>query len=98
MHPFKKRKVLNVSFLAGGMPQEVRSTDVIADAGTLSPWLRRLVAAARDDNRRVAELCDAVLRSDWDTATILSRKLRTSPKPALPSAQAQSSANTQNCA
>ena len=80
----------------------LQPTDLITDPGALSPWLRRLLAVAHDDNRRVAELCDAVLRRDWDAATtaakILSRKSETPPKAALPSTPANSSANTQNCA
>ena len=75
---------------------------VAAEHGALAPLLKRLLVVAQDDDRRVAELCDAVLRQDWDAATtaakILSGKSETSPKPALPSTPAQISANTQNCA
>jgi len=78
-------------------------TDAISvDSGVLPLLLKRLLALAQDDNRRVAELCDAVLRQDWVAATIqakiLSRKSEMSPKAVLPSTQAQSSDNTQNCA
>jgi hypothetical protein len=80
----------------------MQTTELIADAAVLSPLVKRLLASAKEENRRVAELCDAVLRRDWDAATtaakILSRKSDASPSPALPSTQAQSSANTQNCA
>ena len=82
--------------------QLIELADVSVDSGALSPLVKRLLASAEEENRRVAELCDAVLRRDWDTATtaakILSRKLETSPKPALPSTPAQSSASTENCA
>jgi len=65
----------------------LQPTDLIADAGALSHLVKRLVAVAQADNRSVAELCDAVLRQDWDAATtaakILSGKSETSPKPAL---------------
>ena len=47
----------------------MQPTDLIADAAVLSPLVKRLLALARDDDRRVVELCDAVLRQDWDAAT-----------------------------
>jgi hypothetical protein len=76
-------------------------SDLIDDSSALSPLVRRLVVAAHDDNRRVADLCDAVLRLDWNAATTmaktLSRRLEPSPKTALPSMQATSD-NEQNCA
>ena len=84
------------------MPQEIRLTDLIAPAAVLSPLVKRLLASAEEENRRVAELCDAVLRQDWDAATaaakIISRKSEASPSPPPPSTPAQSSANKQNCA
>jgi hypothetical protein len=85
------------------MPRnQLAGDNLITDPGALSPWVKRLLASAEEDNRQVAELCDAVLRRDWDAATtaakIISRKSETSPSPALPSTPANSSANTQNCA
>jgi hypothetical protein len=80
----------------------VQPTDLIADSSTLSPLVNRLIASAQDDNRRVAELCAAVLRHDWDAATsvakILCRKLDASPKLARSSSPTRSAADTENCA
>jgi hypothetical protein len=85
------------------MPRERTKRDnLISEEGALSPLVKRLLAVARNDDRRVMELCDAVLRQDWDAATtvarLLSRKLQTPSSAALPSMQARPPVNKQNCA
>ena len=101
--PFGVLMCMSFSPRSAQMPRnQLAGDNLIADVEALSPFLKRLLASARDDDRRVAELCDAVLRRDWAAATaaakILSRKSETSPSPALPSTPANSSAKRQNCA
>ncbi len=45
------------------------------ESSALPPLLKRLVASAEEDNRRVVELCDAVLRHDWEIATTLAQSM-----------------------
>ena len=45
------------------------------ELASVSPLLKRLVAVAEEDNRRLVELCDAVLRHDWEIATTLAEAM-----------------------